>query len=180
MLDWIKKGGKQTCSKDDWLNGWWKREVIKSQTPESGLIQQLHPSKHSSIGCKPKLPTSKSAVVQPTEKPIMQPVKTSISSSLGSIMTSPAKKLDYPAKTSIKERATNLLARGCMPLFSTARREWDQEESVQLLLSLNWPPVGWKEMVADCKFLAWEFASMTIENSKCSDSINCQQSRRSS
>ncbi|KAJ8298234.1 hypothetical protein KUTeg_024765 [Tegillarca granosa] len=34
ILEWIKKGSKQTRSKDDWLNGWWKREVIKSPTPE--------------------------------------------------------------------------------------------------------------------------------------------------
>ncbi|KAJ8308045.1 hypothetical protein KUTeg_012919 [Tegillarca granosa] len=38
ILEWIKKGSKQTRSKDDWLNGWWKREVIKSPTPESEFI----------------------------------------------------------------------------------------------------------------------------------------------
>ena len=45
---------------------------------------------------------------------------------------------------STAQRATNLLERGCFPLFQPARREWTEEKTITLKASetsLLWPPL---------------------------------------
>ncbi|KAH3852228.1 hypothetical protein DPMN_094729 [Dreissena polymorpha] len=60
-------------------------------------------------------------------------------------------------------RAKKLLARGAMPLFPPARREWDQDEAVTFLEpKFKWPPRGWKGMSADLRLMLIEFQAMSI------------------
>ena len=72
-------------------------------------------------------------------------------------------------KGSMKERAENILARGCMPMLPPARRNWKEEEVVTLSVgqvSVKWPPKGFKTMTKDQKLLEAEFAAMMFVKSK--------------
>ena len=66
---------------------------------------------------------------------------------------------------STAQRATNLLERGCFPLFQPARREWTEEKTISLKsgeISLLWPPSGWKNLCGDSKLLQWEVAAYKL------------------
>ncbi|KAH3738144.1 hypothetical protein DPMN_044772 [Dreissena polymorpha] len=68
-----------------------------------------------------------------------------------------------PPTPSNQMRAKKLLAMGAMPLFSPARREWDQDEAVTFLEpKFKWPPRGWKGMSADLRLMLTEFQAMSI------------------
>ena len=65
-----------------------------------------------------------------------------------------------------RERATELMRKGGMPLFPGGRREWDKERIITLITiptTLKWPPTNWKSMSADQKYFNWEFASIALE-----------------
>ena len=60
-----------------------------------------------------------------------------------------------------RERATELMRKGGMPLFPGGRREWDKKRIITLITiptTLTWPPTNWKSMSADQKYFNWEFA----------------------
>ena len=66
---------------------------------------------------------------------------------------------------SIQERASELLKKGCFPLFQPARREWSEMEPVTLKagqVSISWPPPGWKDLSRDVKLLQWEVAAYKL------------------
>ena len=66
---------------------------------------------------------------------------------------------------STSQRATNLLERGCFPLFQPARRKWTEEKTITLKageISLLWPPFGWKNLCGDSKLLQWEVAAYKL------------------
>ena len=63
------------------------------------------------------------------------------------------------------QRAVNLMRRGCFPLFQPARREWREDDKVELKageVSLTWSPQGWKELSGDLKLLQWEVAAYKL------------------
>ena len=65
-----------------------------------------------------------------------------------------------------RERATELMRKGGMPLFPGGRREWDKERIITLFTiptTLKWPPTNWKSISADQKYFNWEFASIALE-----------------
>jgi hypothetical protein len=65
-----------------------------------------------------------------------------------------------------RERATELLRKGGMPLFHAGRREWDKEGIITLITvptTLKWPPSNWKIMTAEQKYFNWEFAIIALE-----------------
>ena len=67
--------------------------------------------------------------------------------------------------TSTKQRAMNLLTRGCLPLFPPAPREWDSKTiSIPCgFTQISWPPQGWRTLSRDQRKLQLEFAAMIIE-----------------
>ena len=59
----------------------------------------------------------------------------------------------------ISLRAEILLRYWCMPLLSSARRNWGEEEQIMLPASSPvpcWRPKGWSSLTPDTKFLLWE------------------------
>ena len=65
-----------------------------------------------------------------------------------------------------RERATELLRKGGMPLFHVGWREWDKEGIITLITvptTLKWPPSNWKIMTAEQKYFNWEFAIIALE-----------------
>jgi general stress protein YciG len=64
-----------------------------------------------------------------------------------------------------RERATELVRKGGMPLFPGGRREWDKKRIITLITiptTSTWPPTNWKSMSADQKYFNWEFASFLV------------------
>lgn len=73
-------------------------------------------------------------------------------------------------QTEISSRATELLRNGCLPLFPSSRRAWDEDEQVTLPMAIRWPPKGWKEMTADVMLLQWEHAAFSLSQ-KCEHAV---------
>lgn len=64
-----------------------------------------------------------------------------------------------------KMRAIKLLAKGIMPLFPQAKREWDGVQTITILdepVPLQWPPANWKTFSSEQKLHAWEMAAMYV------------------
>ena len=74
-------------------------------------------------------------------------------------------RMEELSEMTTSQRAVNLMRRGCFPLFQPARREWGEDDKVELKageVSLTWPPQGWKELSGDLKLLQWEMAAYKL------------------
>ncbi|KAK3106610.1 hypothetical protein FSP39_023509 [Pinctada imbricata] len=71
---------------------------------------------------------------------------------------------ETPTQSSV-ERAKKLLSLGCMPLFPAARREWDEDEAIEISTdpSIRWPPTSWRDLDEEEKLTAWVSASAFLE-----------------
>ena len=66
---------------------------------------------------------------------------------------------------SIQQRASELLKKGCFPLFQPGRREWSEMKPDTLKagqVSIYWPPPGWKYLSLVVKLLQWEVAAYKL------------------
>lgn len=82
--------------------------------------------------------------------------------------TLPAESAEQPQET-LSDRAKTLLAQGCMPLFPPARRQWEQEGTVEISsgsIHFTWPPKDFTKLSPDQKLLEIEYAAMSLRRSK--------------
>jgi hypothetical protein len=65
-----------------------------------------------------------------------------------------------------KERAERILCKRVMPMIPPARREWRTiTTSIEIGTprSIVWSPENWKDLSADDRLTAWQFAAMSVE-----------------
>ncbi|KAL4217382.1 positive regulation of adiponectin secretion [Mactra antiquata] len=67
------------------------------------------------------------------------------------------------AEKQFKDRAFELLKKGCMPFCPPARRNWKSVQPIDMGSSLSWPPKDYEKMKPDAKLLEREFVVMLIE-----------------
>ncbi|KAL4222310.1 hypothetical protein ACF0H5_018348 [Mactra antiquata] len=92
----------------------------------------------------------------PSQGSTVSGVSTSTSSSTVSISSTMAEK-------QFKDRAFELLKKGCMPFCPPARRNWKSVQPIDMGSSLSWPPKDYEKMKPDAKLLEREFVVMFIE-----------------
>lgn len=81
----------------------------------------------------------------------------------------------------LKRMATRILMRGAMPLCPPAQRDWSLGKTVTVTTpngDLRWPPKGWRNMSADQRLLAQEYAAMQLERGQGNGEISLSLSRR--
>ena len=76
------------------------------------------------------------------------------------------------AVTSVSSNVSGILARGGMPLFPPARRNWEKTVTFAYAgKTLEWPPQNWIRMTPDQKLLNWEYAAMSLEQASGMSSV---------